>query len=278
MARNSKIRWRKRDQNDVKRLERNVKRKQARLRSKYGVKVAFKFKAERTLKRGNRKEFNEYKKQLKKFTEYGEHRYKRVSDNYSVPLSEYQQFAKNLKTVNKRNAKIRDKLDNIVRYDSQGNAYTKKDSFMYSILGDYLTEPFKPKVASKDYWNKSDFEKYRDYISRLANPVTNGSIQKQMQNNYMQALVRTLGTNLDDKVDGIDADGLPNYSIDYKDYLDDPKLAKVIKNLSDLSFEQFITMYVQQRGIEFSFIYDREQRDNNLELIETAIGRVMNES
>ena len=131
---------------------------------------------------------------------------------------------------------------------------------------------YKPHANIFDY----DFEKYRDYIAKMANPVSSGAIRKQMQYNYMQALVRTLGTNLDHKVSGVDADGLPTYSINYKDYLEDPELADVLKSLGDLSFKQFIKMYVQQRGIEFSFIYDAEQRSNNLELIKTAIGRVAN--
>ena len=270
------MRWLNRDKQAIKRLERNVKRKQRRLANKFGVKVDFKFKAERTLKRGSRKAFNEYKRDLEKYTNRNSHRYKRVSDYYSVPLSEYQTFAKDLKIVNRQNEAIRKELATMVRYDVYGKPYTSKDEFMYAVLGDYLTEPFKQKVASRDYWNRSDFEKYREYIAKMANPVSSGAIRKQMQYNYMQALVRTLGTNLDHKVSGVDADGLPTYSINYKDYLEDPELADVLKSLGDLSFKQFIKMYVQQRGIEFSFIYDAEQRSNNLELIKTAIGRVAN--
>lgn len=245
----SKVRVSKKDISKLKRLERNVKAKQYRLRKVHHVEENFNFKSLSDIKSGTRKELNNYYSKLQHFTNRNYHRYKKISDDFSVPMNEYKQFVSNVDKANKQRSHVKKLVDSIVETPNKSN-----DVFSY-----YQGILRNPKMhfldnVSKDLsmiHDKYQWHKKFNLYSKYADSHYSAKSVALMKKNYLNAI------NNSER-------GLMNGHNKREVHL----LSNRIKRMPLM---MFYAMYLSDDDLDFTFIYEYEDRDLMVNKINSAI-------
>lgn len=245
----AKIRIMKRDIAKLKKLETAVRRKQRRILRVHNIEQPFNFKSITDIKSGSRQELNNYYKRLEKFTAYKSHRYKRINDEVSVPYNEYKQYERNLKAANKQRKTMREAVNKILKVPTgKMSAY----DYFQGILRNPKMEFTAPLSADltriHDYY---DWKRKYSSIMRYADKNFSAKSVKQMKTNYIHAILN------------------PERGLMSGHNKREVKLlANRIKRMNNF---QFYAMYLSEENLDFTYIYEYDDREAMVNLVNSAI-------
>lgn len=250
MARNKRARITKRDSARLQKLERNVRAKQRRILKNHDINISFDFKDTSKM---TRDQLNNYYAKLEKFTSRSQHQFKRVNEDLSVPMNEYLDFRRNVKKANQQRAKVKKKVDAIIKQPrgSEGTGLTPTQA-IEGVLGS-------PKLHFLDKLSGSlagthslgDFRKKADSYRRYANDRFIAHSVEIMRENYAKAITnseRGLITG------------------------DNPQKARLLaRRIRNMPLEDFYAMYLSEENLDFTYIYNDPDKDAIAEIIDSAI-------
>ena len=252
MARSPKIRFRRKDLTELKRLEHNVRNKQSRIRKKFGIEVGFKYLPIQEIKAGSRSDFNKYKRQLHNFTNRNAHRYYRVNKMLSVPYNEWKEYTANLAKANKIRKKYYDKYKDLPLYSGGkpvGITVSQQKGF-FARTGLDIFEPLSEARGSMR--TMRDFKYRFNNAKRKSTKVGVMQSLKQMQDNYLHAFENKLFYSSAEP--GEDA-------------------RRIWETLQNMSFDDFYRIYLSEPKMSFDFVYGTEDRQATISVIDSALER-----
>lgn len=254
MARSKRTRASKRDTEKLKRLERNVKAKQRRIKKHHNINVDFRFKEIEDI---TPKQAKLYEQKLEKFTSRKTHQYKRINDEFSIPLEEYKRFKKNVEDANKNRKRVRDKVDKMLSKPQLAQSSNYSGSFLdyYSgLLGNpkmHFLDPLS--VNLRGTHSYKEFKEKDKVYRRYANPNYIEKSVRDMKRNYIKGILNP------DR--GIVSGSNPDVA---------RRLANRIKRMP---LEDFYAMYLSEENLDWTYIYNEEDKEMMASLIDSSIDR-----
>lgn len=251
-------RKRKRISNSVegklKRLERNAKAKQSRIKKKHGINVDFRYKQIEDL---TPKQAELYEAKLQKFTSRNTHQYKRINNEFSVPLRDYQRFQEDIKQANIYRTQMREKVDLLVKK----SPLAEKSGYSGSMLDYYRGLLGNPKMHFLDPLTGSltgthspkEFEMKAKLYRKYANEHYIEDRVRDMKRNYIK--------------------GILNPERGIISGADPEKARRLARRLRRMPLQDFYAMYLSEENLDWTYIYNELDKDMMAELVNSSIDR-----
>lgn len=190
MAKQPQFRQLARDQVKLSKLNTAYRRKARRVKKLYNVDLNYNvmylddFDSRRT--------FNNYIKQMERATSYSEHRYVKNQHDMVVEREVYQRYKNLIPKINKNRAKEFDELIS----NMEKNYGVKLDVTTPGLMGDSRFDRYKALHDNFEGWTSPGrFELYLDKLEKQTDHAYFYKTDKQLQENYLTAMTRSLGTN-----------------------------------------------------------------------------------
>lgn len=226
MSGNSPIRIRKKDLETIKKLNTSAKRKSARLQKKFDIKVEVEIKKIEQF--STRKEFNQYVKEISKFTDYKSHRYVKTEAGAVLPRDLVQQAKKAVKEANKVRDKTAKKVLGSEFMDrGTGQGFSVEQS-RYA-MGDGRYFYLKPiKMNVERFRSAKEMQDYMDSVEKGNTEKAILKRDREFRKNYIKALKNVFGK----------------------------ASASLRKKVQSMELSEFMRMFYTENIADFNFIYD----------------------
>lgn len=246
MSRRTNFRITSREKAEIQRLNRNAKAKSTRISNKFGIDVGINFKKLKDFT--SRKEINEYKAQLKRFTNRSNMNYQYVENKEGLVLTkaEINKIEREERRVNRIKAQERKKYKD-KPFTSGGKPTTLTVGQRAEVMKDDKynhMEPVKFTERLKTLRNRSEFEQFVENIEKSYSADFINKRNEKYRDSYKKAMFNIFG---------MDA-------------------TSVISHVDNLHIEEFMEMYYEEDLANIGFIYDKVERDVKLQKIREVWG------
>lgn len=196
MPRTSKIRISSKDRQLIKQLNTSARRKKRRLNKLFGVDVPIEYAKIEDF--ATRKQFNQYVKSLKTFTDRSNFRYVKNDAGIVVSRETYNQAKKQQDIINKDNQKLLKKLETLEATDrGQKLGYSIKNSFWFMGDDRIATLKDKGKFNLNQFKTMNDLQARLRYLANRSDPNWLKKKNRIYKQNFLKAIKNQFGNDKD---------------------------------------------------------------------------------
>ena len=256
MARSKRASAKSRYSAPTRELERKVQSRIANVAKKYGVELHFDFRDRTVLKN---KALDNYRRNLLRFINSNTTKFKAVKneqETFYVPVDEYNRFNKAVREANKNRSKTKSSVEKMLKPpEFMKKSKIKTDSIIDAMRG-VLQEPkmefLQPLSNSLGMvHNLAEFRQRLDSFEKRADANYIADRIGMMKENYVKAILN--------QENGLVGSG------------DDDAVSSIIDRLSKMSNDDFYAMYLSDEDLDFTYIYNEEDKQYMINKISAAI-------
>lgn len=247
MAKSKRVRITKNDRVKIKKLERNVLRKQQRIRKNYGIEEWFPFRPFEDIQSGTRSQLNKYYEELQSFTNRNNHRYKRIN-NIVVPYDDYRELVRNIEKTNRNRAKARNKVNKYIGNPKKGPLTAIE--YYSGVLGSqkmHFLENQNKEALLRSINSKERFQILQNRFRDLSRDEYFDESLNRMKQNYIKAIYNP--------ENGLLSEANPDI------------LAEIVNRINNLSDMQFYAWYLSDEDLDFVYIYEDIDKQNRAQYL-----------
>jgi hypothetical protein len=256
MAGSKRTRTKSRYSAPTRELERKVHNRIANVAKKYGVELNFDFR-DRSVLKG--KALDNYRRNLLRFINSNATKFKAVKneqETFYVPLDEYNRFNKAVRVANKNRSKTKSSVEKMLKPpEFMKKSKIKTDSIIDAMRG-VLQEP-KMEFLQPLSHSLSMVHSLDEFRQRLA------SFEKRADANYIADRISMMKENyikaILNQENGLVGGG------------NDDTVSSIIDRLNKMSNDDFYAMYLSDEDLDFTYIYNEEDKQYMVNKISAAI-------
>lgn len=245
MSRPRAIKWRRSDEQELKRVVKNFNAKLSRIMKKdpsiaeyLPPRVSYKELREGIL---SRQELNRELNSLKRFSQKGSEKIVTAKNTgLKVTAWEKKEVGIQVAIINRERTRKRKLLEE-EEATSRGQRLNQKRSQMNSIRMNELNK----KVFNFDKIKKSDWDKYRATVKRQSHPNFQSEADENLRQNYIKGLKEVFGETDETK--------------------------QLIEEIEKLPLKQFITKFYKEQEATVDFIYDPIEAERKLRILKDDV-------
>lgn len=256
MAGRKRTRTKSRYSAPTKDLEQKVRNRINNVAKKYGADLSFDFRDYSSL---SRKSKDSYRRNLLIFLNSSKTKFKTIhneQETFYVPLEEYNRFNKAVRVANKQRAKTKQSVEKMLKPpEFMKKSKIKTDSIIDAMRG-VLQEPkmefLQPISNSLGMVHSPDeFRERLGIVEKRADPHYISNRISMMKENYIKAILN--------QENGLVGGG------------NDDAISSIIDRLSKMSNDDFYAMYLSDEDLDFTYIYNEEDKQYMVNKISAAI-------
>ena len=226
MPRQSKIRFKRGEQEELRRLNKSVSNKKSRLKREFGVEMDISTRPVSSFT--SRKELNAYKEEMRAFTNPNAHRYVKNDKGVSMPRNLLNQINRELKRVNR----LKDQQLKRIKdqpFTDRGKPTPMTVGQQNSFMGDPRYDNFrKLKFNPNRFNNVKEAEQYMKFLKSYT-PKQLAEWNERYKQNYIKAIDNVFGSTL---------------------------AGDLIDHIKKMDTKEFIDLYYSENIADIGFIYD----------------------
>lgn len=247
MAGQPSIRIRKKDKREYRRLRKNAQEKIRRVQNKYGVDLRDQVRLPSIESFETRKEFNQWKKQIKSFTNPAnlDYQFRMNKQGVVATKKEIQQAKRHTKQAQRLADRVKKKFKDKPYYagGKQHGTYGKQQQMMGRPTYGGIIRP--KDFNFEDIETRHRFEQKAETMEKRANKDFYKEQMSQMQSNFIDAMYKQFNSDAEETV-------------------------QRIRQIPSQKFYQMVMMYDE---MDFEFVYSEFQQQKVLERINSYIDR-----
>ena len=244
MSRPHSIKWKQRDEEELRRVVKNFNAKLSRI-AKKNPEIAKYMPPRVSYKelRGNitsRREFNRELKSLKRFSQKGSESIVESKTGLKTTAWEKKEIGIQVAIINRERTRKR-KMVEQEEATSRGQKLKQTRSQMNSIRMNELNK----KVFNFDKIKKSDWDKYKATVKRQSHPDFQSEADENLRQNYIKGLTDVFG--------------------------DTDETKKLIEEIENLPIKEFITKFYKEQEATIDFIYDPIEAERKFRILKEDV-------
>lgn len=256
MARSKRTRAKSRYSAPTVDLERKVRNRINNVAKKYGADLSFDFRDSSSM---SRKSKDHYRRNLLSFLNSSRTKFKTIhneQETFYVPLDEYKRFNKAVRTANKQRAKTKQSVEKMLKPpEFMKKSKIKTDSIIDAMRG-VLQEP-KMEFLQPLSHSLSMVHSLDEFRQRLA------SFEKRADANYIDDRISMMKENY--------IKAILNQENGLVSGVNDDAVNSIIDRLTKMSNDDFYAMYLSDEDLDFTYIYNEEDKQYMVNKISAAI-------